>query len=312
MLTVPLLDRLYLKGIVERALGAGPVGRLRRRLLRGHRLILAWHNVYDDAAAQVDGGELSLHVPFSRFCQQLDVIARVADVVPLARMLAPGRDNSRPAVALTFDDAYRGAVNLAIPEIVRRRYPATMFVTPGLLGRQSAWWDRCAPASGSWLPADRSACLERLQGRETDVVEWAAEHGRLQGRVDPNWAFATEAELTVMASLPGVTLGAHSWSHCNLQAVDAAESRHEVEGCLAWLFKYHPEKTVRWLAYPYGCRPPDAQTLIHAAGLEGACLVSGGWFHPSRTARDAVPRLCVGGGLSGIGLLARLSGFRTT
>ncbi len=71
----------------------------------------------------------------------LDDLAELADVVALEEMLNPPAvsgerpaPSRRPRVAVTFDDAYRGAVTIAQDELTRHGFPSTLFVAPGLLG----------------------------------------------------------------------------------------------------------------------------------------------------------------------------------
>ena len=84
-----------------------PVGWMTQRRVQGKRLILAYHGIIPEGATPA--GEPALFVAQRDFAMQLDVLAAEADVVPLDRIDEPG--NGRPRVAITIDDAYRGAVN---------------------------------------------------------------------------------------------------------------------------------------------------------------------------------------------------------
>ena len=72
-----------------------------------------------------------------RFARQLDLLINLA--IPLSA------DNSEPLragkryVALTFDDGFLSTVENAVPELVQREIPATLFVTAGLLGSAPQW-----------------------------------------------------------------------------------------------------------------------------------------------------------------------------
>src|SRR5690606_40922240 len=80
-------------------------------------------------------GDTSLHLPLPRFIQQIERVARTHEIVDLETTLSgPGH---RPRAVLTFDDAYRGAVTLALPELRKRGLPATVFVAPALLGQST-------------------------------------------------------------------------------------------------------------------------------------------------------------------------------
>ncbi len=70
-------------------------------------------------------------------------MARLEDlgyrVVPLeeaVELLARGEPLQRPTLAITFDDGFANNLDVAFPELHRRGWPATVFVTTGWLGRR--------------------------------------------------------------------------------------------------------------------------------------------------------------------------------
>src|SRR6266702_445621 len=100
----------FLKEPLETAVSTPAVGWITRRRVRAKRLILAYHGILPTGEAPA--GERALFVRQSDFIEHLDMLAAVAEVVPLAQIDAPG--DSRPRVAITIDDAYRGAVNVGV------------------------------------------------------------------------------------------------------------------------------------------------------------------------------------------------------
>ena len=123
--------RAAIKTALEAALVDSGFAGLRRRALTGRSLILAYHNIVADEAAQV--GDLANHLPLSTFAAQMAELRATHDVVPLPEVLAPSRGD-RPRVAITFDDAYRRAIVNAVPVLVRLGLPATFFVAPAFVG----------------------------------------------------------------------------------------------------------------------------------------------------------------------------------
>lgn len=105
--------RRRLKHLVERGLVWSGAPRV---ALAGHRsrtLILAYHAIVPEGASPA--GDTSLHLPQAQFAAQLDALAPGHDVVALADALAPPPPrSSRPRVAITFDDAYQGAVSAGV------------------------------------------------------------------------------------------------------------------------------------------------------------------------------------------------------
>lgn len=273
------------------------------RRMAGNTLVLAYHNVVPDEAS--GRGDQSLHLPWSRFLRQLDLIQEHCEVRPLAAILAEGPFTGGPHVGLTFDDAYRGAVELALPELHRRGLASTLFVAPGLLGARSFWWDELS-LEGKGLPEDlREQALEALAGRYEQI------RTRLPARAAvalPEWyACATEAQVKALGSLPTVTLGAHSWSHPNLARLGGAELATELSRPLEWLGTV-AVPSLPALAYPYGIHSSAVETAAKAAGYAAALRVEGGWFAPPVGHPWAIPRFNVPAGLSDDGLMIRLSG----
>lgn len=272
---------------------------------RSRTLILAYHAIVPDDESPA--GDSSLHLPHARFAAQLDALASTHDVVPLADVLAaPTARSSRPRVAITFDDAYRGAVSAGLVELVRRGMPATVFVPPGLLGGRRFWWDVLAPSHGGPLhPALRHRALTEWRG-QGDVILGAL--GR-SGEHSSGPAYARSAtldELDRAAQLPGITLGSHTWSHPNLAALDASTLDQELRRPLAWLRERY-ERVVAVLTYPYGLQSDAVQRAAAAAGYQAALCIDGGWVRDPRHP-FAMPRMDVPAAVSDAGFRLRVSG----
>lgn len=298
--------RRLVKSVAEWGLGSPAALRMRIPRFRGRRLVLAYHNVV--AGTPAARGDASLHLPLQSFREQLDVLQDGSiRVVPLH---APLRHEDEPSVAITFDDAYAGATDLAIPELARRGLPATLFVAPGLLGSSGPWWDRLGEPTGAGIPPRvRRVALEECGGAESRVLETASALGWPLSPLAPEHRIATEAELTrAVAAHPGLMLGVHTWSHPNLAVAAQSEVEREVRESLLWLQSRYPERTLNWLAYPYGLQSSAAQRGATGAGISDALLVTGGW-HDAAVDRLARPRVNVTAGLSAAGFRLRIGGF---
>lgn len=72
-----------------------------------------------------------------RFAKQMDMLLDHATPVPVGarQSLSAGRRYA----AVTFDDGFVGVANQAVPELVQRNIPATIFVTSDLLGHNPGW-----------------------------------------------------------------------------------------------------------------------------------------------------------------------------
>lgn len=101
--------------------------------------ILMYHRV-----AESPSDPWQLCVSPAHFGEQLEVLRRVAPVVPLHELAADldsGRD-VRGRVAVTFDDGYADNLLVARPLLARHGLPATIFIATGYAHRgREFWWD---------------------------------------------------------------------------------------------------------------------------------------------------------------------------
>jgi peptidoglycan/xylan/chitin deacetylase (PgdA/CDA1 family) len=200
-------------------------------------------------------------------------------------------------VAITFDDAYRGAVELGLPELLRRGLPATVFVAPGLLGVTVTWWDALGELAGEAAENERDRILVEEKGRHVapDSLTLPA-----------YYACATEAQVLELAR-SGIDLGAHTWSHPNLARLAPEDLRGELERPLEWLRHHRVRSSM--LAYPYGITCPEVERAAKALGYEAAFRVEGGWMRRTPEPRWSLPRFNVPAGLSQAGFRLRLAGY---
>ena len=292
--------RSFLKTVAERAL-VDPGAARALRLLRGRRLlILAYHNVVDDRET-VPG--LSAHLGVSDFQRQMDVIARHAHVIPLEELLSGSGGGRKPLVAITFDDGYRGSLELATPVLEERGLPATFFLAPGLMASGPPWWDSLE--FEGWERFD--TVFRELEASGPQVRAWASGEGIATRDLPRSFAIAPEEEALSLSGHPTITVGSHSWSHPNLVALDPDALREELDRPREWLERRFPN-AVPWLAYPYGLNSAEVRSAAVEAGYTGAVSIQGGWV-PRPFDRFALPRLNIPSGLSIKGFTLKLSGL---
>jgi len=296
-----------LKQAAEFLLAHGGPAALAARRRRGRTRVLAYHNVVPDDAPPL--GDRSLHLPLASFRAQLDQLQETHEVVSLGEVRAAAQVSTRPRAAITFDDAYRGALALAFPELARRGLPATLFVAPGLLGSPGCWWDvLAAPDGGGLAPRVRIHVLDALRGDGTAALSWARSEAMPIATVPEYAGIATAEELHAAAANPRIELGSHTWSHCNLARVDDAALDAELGQPLAWL-RQRFERVVPWLAYPYGLASSSTADRARRAGYESVFGIAGGWIPPAAGAAFVLPRLNVPAGVSADGFILRTSGL---
>lgn len=296
-----------LKSTIEMLLARGGPARFAHSLAAGRTVVLAYHNILPDGAAPV--GHRALHLEQRRFSAHLDALRRTHDVVPLAAVAERSPSRARPRAAITFDDAYRGAVTVGLAEVVTRGLPATVFVAPAFVGGRAFWWDALAdPDSGVMPEVLRDEALERLAGDDAAVRAWAPGAGLRETPVPDYARVADQRELLAAASLPGVTLASHSWSHPNLARLDSAALHEQLTRPLEWLRQRFAAAVIPWLSYPYGISSPEVEAAAARAGYRAALRVDGDWLSAGSAPAYAVPRLNVPAGMTIDGFVLRTSG----
>jgi len=158
-----------LKRAFERAAVVSGLPRVVSILNSGRSIVLMYHNIVPSGVERF--GDLSLHLAQHEFAAHLDLFERHFAVVPLIDLLDDHASPAeRPRIAITFDDAYVGALTVGVQELVSRRTPATIFVPPGLLGREP-WWDLVASRTSEEIPSDeRRGLLVALGGRQEAIL----------------------------------------------------------------------------------------------------------------------------------------------
>ncbi|SIR44388.1 polysaccharide deacetylase family protein [Pontibacter lucknowensis] len=110
-----------------------------QKYLEPKALVLMYHRI---AAPETDIWDLA--VSPANFEEQLQVLSRTGEVVPLHELAARAKEKRRRKhlIALSFDDGYIDNYETAKPLLEKYRLPATFFVTSCNLGTEREfWWD---------------------------------------------------------------------------------------------------------------------------------------------------------------------------
>jgi peptidoglycan/xylan/chitin deacetylase (PgdA/CDA1 family) len=296
--------RKALRSAVEFALVASGAPARGRRRVQGDTLVLAYHNIVPDDVPAF--GDRSLHLPLGQFRRQLALLAATHDLIDLEALDRPA-DTGRPRAAITFDDAYAGALHLGVPALREAGIPATIFVAPGILGRDAMWWDRLADPVRGLDAAVRTQALESLRGDHEAILAWARTVGVPLADPAPHARIGSEEELAGALAISGIALGLHTWSHPNLARLDEDQVREELGRARDWIATRTPHARP-WLAFPYGLHAPPALRAAASLGLTRAFRIEGGWMRAAGAPPLESPRLNVPAGLSDRGFLLRVSG----
>lgn len=297
--------RAPIKRAAEALLVAAGVARAGEWRRRDRTAILSYHNIVPDGESVT--GDASLHLPQRVFRDHLETLQDHYQIVSLER-LADRPVGGSPRVAITFDDAYAGAVSAGVDELASRGLPATLFVSAGMLDRRSFWWDRLAGPDGVVASDRRAYVLWELAGDDEAVRSWMGAEGLVDADLADHARSATVAELDTATSRAAITLGAHGWGHLNFAALDDERLAREMERpARALEGRYDAYRP--WVAFPYGLMSESVEAAS-ARTYRFGFRIEGGLATPRRIgARPcSVPRINVPAGLSARGLRLRVAG----
>lgn len=218
---------------------------------RGKALIVTYHRFTD--------GDIGAKTAARAFAEQLDYLARHYEVVPLsflAERLRAGRLPSNVA-AITIDDGYTDAYELAFPLLRQRNLPATIFIVTEFADRKKWLWTdklrylvaRTGARSIEGALDEREFCVEFERtdsvftaadkvnsllktigdgAKEEAIARIAAAFGvALPEAPPPDYASVTWGQIREM-SRAGIDIGSHTATHPILPNVSLEHVRQEL------------------------------------------------------------------------------------
>lgn len=295
--------RRFMKSAAEVFIGNRLAIRAARVTRSGTDVILAYHNVI---SSDTPSGDRSLHLPLGRFLEQVDWLHAHFEIVHLDDLL--GEDGARSRAAITFDDAYRGAVTLGLPVLAARGIPATIFVCSGWEGGELPWWDALADPETGLSPAVRRTALEEYAGLTSSVMAWARGMGMIALDLPNEYRIASPAEVRSAAAVGDLRIGMHSRAHPDLRTLSSYDLREELAVCRSEIAAKFPA-AIDWFAYPYGSIDDRVRAAVERVGYHAALRIDGGGI-PGRGSVDRfeMPRLNVPSGLSTRGFRIAVTG----
>ncbi|MCK4493960.1 MAG: polysaccharide deacetylase family protein [Methylococcales bacterium] len=180
------------------------------RLFKTHRLILCYHDMTDDNAVI--------------FRRQMDLIAN--RVVSLDNTQL---NTSKPAVVLTFDDAFENIIENVIPTIEALNLPISIYVVTDDLGQKP-----------NWLRGSRHSDEKKL--------------------------LMTEAQIKTLSKHPLISFGIHTHTHPRLTELDRNEVIQELAKSKKILENMSAQR-ITALAYPHGDFNAETTNIAHSQGL---------------------------------------------
>jgi peptidoglycan/xylan/chitin deacetylase (PgdA/CDA1 family) len=252
--------------------------------------VVAYHDVTQTPFAP------SMHISVHTLAEQLAFLASARyRIIPLSELIERRRSRRsvRRCVALTFDDAYHGVLEFALPLLQRFGVPATVFVATAYARRGARyWWDRLTWVLERADPGVVAQVLARASGlsdaspHETRAGLIASSAGRLSADAE---AAITDVERTVgvvperplseselgeLARTDLIEFGCHTESHPALPALPPDAQRREISSSHAWLAERLP-RVRSFLAYPYGLYDRTTVQAARDVGMTAAFSIEG-------------------------------------
>lgn len=270
----------WAEGVLERLLGPP--------FQAGHRdqlAVLAYHGIADA----------------DHFRRQMDTLLEFRVPVDLDSVIAAiggRRPLPRHAALVTFDDADRSHLELALPVLRERGISAVAFVVAGLLGTEEPlWWEEVAHrvAAGATVQSleglSPTDVVRRLKRVEDDQRLGALEDLRRQGGPSPPRHHLKPEDLPVLEAA-GIAVGSHSLTHPCLPRCSTAKIEHEVAAAHRLLGDAlgHPPAA---FAYPNGDRDPRVDPVLRRHGYGAVFVFDHRFATPGRWDPMGVSRLRV-------------------
>jgi len=206
-------------------------------------VILCYHGV-TERSQRHPSDHAGLHIRADRFEAQLDYLRRHYNVISLAEFLKARETNeSLPdrSVVLTFDDGYRNFLTGALPRLIAREMPVSVFLITDRIKTENQ-----AHANG-WSEADDETYLS------WDEVKELQRHG--------------------------VEFGSHTCSHPKLSEVGPAEAERELRSSHEQIASHLSQATMP-LAFPYGSYTESVIAMTRALPYSCALTTEAGTNSP--------------------------------
>jgi peptidoglycan/xylan/chitin deacetylase (PgdA/CDA1 family)/SAM-dependent methyltransferase/GT2 family glycosyltransferase len=213
------------------------------------------------------------------------------------------------AVAITFDDGYLSALELASPVLEELGLPATFFVGTERLDEAREWWwgtlerilasddplpteltlpgiagfERIRTASRAERDRCLELCLERVRSMSKEdqdlcvraLTEWAGRD--LAPR--PSHRVLGRDEIRRLAGRPEHTIGAHTEHHLMLPRQPLARRIQEIIACRRTL-EAIIERPIEAFAYPFGAHDDTTVEIVRGLGFRVAVTATAGAVRP--------------------------------
>lgn len=298
-----------------------------RALPRADRpTILMYHRIAKDSF-----DPWALLVAPDNFAEHLRWLAAHRSVLALTEFAERHRNGSLPrdAIALTFDDGYACAAEVAAPLLSSFGLPATIFLPVELIERGDPfWWDELQDVvlghdGNSLRLGGEPISLPPRDRRDAQWEPWARPSTARQQIYQRLWEMLrskppaelrtcmmelrdqvphplsapalrrpmTPREVRAIAS-DCIQFGSHALTHPSLPRLNSSEKAREIQESVVRCWALSGQRP-RSFAYPFGDFDAESLALVEKAGFELACATEERSV-PAGQSVFALPRLGVG------------------
>ena len=270
----------------------------RRTARRAWATIVTYHAVSDIPPPLPDWCVLDV----ATFRRQVRYLQRHFDVLPLSELAVRVAEGTldRPTAAITLDDGFRNSHTQAYPILREAGLPATVFLTTGLVGRESTTWPgvlhaalaRTQVPTLAWqdavydlrTPVARLATAAALRARlkrlpqprlDATVRAIAADLGcdaDAPVDLDSPYRMLDATDIAAMQAAGGIAFGAHTHTHTILSVLPEAQRHEQIARSVEAVARL-TGAPCRLFAYPNGRAEdytPDALHTLRACGVTTA------------------------------------------
>lgn len=239
------------------------------------------------------------------------------------------RRQLKKSLVFTFDDGYLDNLLEAAPILVSHEVPFVVYVSTGYIGTRSIpWWYKLEEILAAHrkvrLPDGSEFAIENLEKKQSlfllirkEIMRSATEAKPYKDWIEMNLAdpvieqrrlFMNWDEVEALASLPNVTIGAHTHSHAVLSRLADDDAYEEIRRSKE-ILERRINREVRHFAYPFGGIAEASEREFRQAealGFETAVTTQFGAVDTAQPNRYSLPRCFYEPGLTMDGLQNKL------
>ena len=272
---------------------------IRKKLIGHHAVIFLYHRVYPKEeralVASISPEEFEKQM---RYLKKNFSVYSLEDFVELLNESDGEIRQSRNIAVVTFDDGYKDNYVYAYPILHKYKIPATIFLTYNYIGEEDLfWWDKIGyiiyhsknkhldiKNLGIFSLADekkKSNCihflLKKMKKMRHDQRE--AYIDKLKNSCDVKIPSGLGCDMILSwddiseMKCNGITFGAHTMSHANLQNIEMDTAKKEIIDSKIEIEK-KLEREVKLFAYPYGSKFYNREIIEVIKDSRFECAVS--------------------------------------